>query len=81
LSAGVRQVGCLLGCHHSVRCLTVPNTHTGMSFCIPAVPSVSSRTQSPRSSCPLVSSCVLLVPRMRDTTVTSGRHAHRRPCL
>src|SRR6266550_52356 len=53
------------------RGLTIPNRHNGVSFRIPAVPSVSSCTQSPSSSCPLVSSCVLSVPELCDTAVTS----------
>src|SRR5713101_9675878 len=53
--------------------LTVPNRHNGVSFRIPAVPCVSSCTQSPGSSCPLGSSRVLLVPELRDTAVTSPR--------
>jgi hypothetical protein len=53
------------------RGLTVPNRPNVVSFRIPAVPSVSSSTQSPSSLCPLVSSRVLLVPELRDTAVTS----------
>jgi len=41
---------------------------------VPPVPPVSSCTQFCAPSCPLVSSGVLLVPRMRDTAVTRLRH-------
>ena len=50
---------------------TVSNRPNGVSFRIPAVPCVSSCTQSPSSSCPLESSRVLLVPELHDTAVTS----------
>ena len=41
-----------------------------MSSRVPPVPSVSPCAQFRPRSCPLVSSCILLVPRMRDTSVT-----------
>jgi len=43
---------------------------------VPPVPSISSCTQLRRPSCPFVSSCVLLVPRMRDTSVKRIRLLH-----
>jgi CBS domain len=48
-----------------------PHRAHGVSSRIPRVPPMSSCTQSPSSSFPFVSPCVLLVPRMRDTAVTS----------
>jgi hypothetical protein len=52
------------------KCLTVPNPTYVVSSRVPPVPLMSSRTQFRSLSFPRVSSRVLLVPRMRDTSVT-----------
>jgi len=52
------------------RGLTVPNPAYLVSSSVPSFPAVSCCTQLRQVSCPLVSSCVLLVPRVRDISVT-----------
>src|SRR2546427_5623221 len=62
-----RVLSCPAG---SYSVLAYPISLAVVSSRVPPVPTVSSRTQFRSLSCPLVSFCVLLVPRMRDTSVT-----------
>ena len=55
---------------YEANCLTVPNPAYLVSSRVPPFPPVPSCAQPRRLSCPLVSSRVLLVPRMRDISVT-----------